>query len=77
MVIIKATFLVQIASDLPFHAYFLVLYVIPVYFMVNMPADVAIFFQVRPGGRGEEGGALCLGVGGVGGLPPCSCRWCA
>ena len=37
----------QIASDLPFHTYYVVLYVIPVYFMTNMPVDVVIFFEVR------------------------------
>ncbi|XP_070188788.1 ATP-binding cassette sub-family G member 8-like [Littorina saxatilis] len=43
---IEAYYFAKIASDLPFHFYFIVLYVIPVYFMAGMPADVAVFFQV-------------------------------
>lgn len=38
---------IQIASDLLFHTVYTVFYVLPVYFLVCMPLDLATFSQVN------------------------------
>ncbi|KAL8617303.1 hypothetical protein ACOMHN_061017 [Nucella lapillus] len=43
---IEAYYLAKVTSDLPFHTYFVIIYVLPVYYMAGMPADVTIFFKV-------------------------------
>ncbi|XP_076463935.1 ATP-binding cassette sub-family G member 8-like [Babylonia areolata] len=42
----EAYYLAKVASDLPFHTFFVLLYVLPVYYMSGMPVDTSVFFQV-------------------------------